>query len=162
MSTRRSPLRVLFCRQNEVCNSQCCITLNYSVQSPRKATFSWAGQKFPAFYGTRRFITVFTTARHVFLSCARWTLSATSYLVSFRSILILSSRFQLFTVLYCLREWTVSCHTHARICSSSGNELALTLRSDAVPPALPFQLSLHSVPVLADTCSRLPYRVTLT
>jgi hypothetical protein len=124
MSTWRSPLRVLFCRQNEVRSSQCCKTLNYSEQSPRKATFSRAGQKFPAYYGTRRFITVFTTARHVFLTCARWTLSATSYLVSLRSILISSSRFRLFTMLHCFREWTVSCYAYARICSSSGNELA--------------------------------------
>jgi len=108
---------------------------NYSEQSPRKTTFSWAGQKFPAYYGTRRFITVFTTARHVFLSCARWTLSATSYLVSQRSILILFSRFRLFTMLHCFREWTVSCYTYARICSSSGMELSQTLCSDAVLPS---------------------------
>jgi hypothetical protein len=28
-------------------------------------------KKFPTFYGNRRFITVFTTARHLSLSCAR-------------------------------------------------------------------------------------------
>jgi hypothetical protein len=104
MRTWKSPLRVLFCRQNEVRSSQCCKTLNYSEQSPRKATFSRAGQKFPAYYGPRRFITVFTTVRHVFLSCAKWTLSATSDLVSQRSILILSSRFRLFTMLHCFRD----------------------------------------------------------
>jgi len=120
-------MRVLFCKQNEVRSSQCCKTPNYSEQSPRRATFSWAGQKFPAYYGTRRFITVFTTSRQVFLSCARWTLSAAFCLVSLRSILILSSYFRLFAMLHCFGEWTVSCYTYARICSSSGNELVQTL-----------------------------------
>ena len=33
-----------------------------------KLTGSAASQKFPAFYGTRKFITVFTSARHLSLS----------------------------------------------------------------------------------------------
>jgi hypothetical protein len=47
--------------------------------------------KFRAFYGTRRFITVFTTARHWSLSWARCTQSTPSHPISLRSILILSS-----------------------------------------------------------------------
>ena len=52
-------------------------------------------KKFPAFYGTRRFITVFTSARHLSLS---WTCSIQSILqhyTSWRSILILSSHLRL-------------------------------------------------------------------
>jgi hypothetical protein len=33
-----------------------------------KLTVSQLVKKFPAFYGTRRFITAFTTAHHLFLS----------------------------------------------------------------------------------------------
>jgi len=38
-------------------------------------------------HGTRRFITVFTRARHYSLSWARWTQSTPSYPISPRSIL---------------------------------------------------------------------------
>jgi hypothetical protein len=46
---------------------------------------------FPAFYGTRRFITVFTRAHHWSLSWARLMQSITSHPISLRSILILST-----------------------------------------------------------------------
>jgi len=42
-------------------------------------------KKFPAFYETRRFITVFTTARHWSLSWARWIQSTPSHLISIHS-----------------------------------------------------------------------------
>ena len=45
--------------------------LEASVQKPRlpeKLTHSPLVRKFPAFYRTRRFVTAFTTARHLFLS----------------------------------------------------------------------------------------------
>ena len=43
----------------------------YMEQSPSwKATGFQLVKKFPAFYETRRFITVFTSARHLSLSCA--------------------------------------------------------------------------------------------
>jgi hypothetical protein len=48
-------------------------------------------KKFPAFYGTRRFITVFTTARHKPISWARWIQSTPHHSMSLRSILMLSS-----------------------------------------------------------------------
>jgi hypothetical protein len=35
---------------------------------PEKLTVPKLVKKFPAFYGTRRFITVFTAARHLYLS----------------------------------------------------------------------------------------------
>jgi hypothetical protein len=47
--------------------------------------------KFPAFYGTRRFITLFTTVSHWSLSFARRTQTTPSNHTSPRSILILSS-----------------------------------------------------------------------
>jgi len=37
---------------------------------PAKLTVFQTDKKFPAFYGTRRFITAFTSARHLFLSWA--------------------------------------------------------------------------------------------
>jgi hypothetical protein len=52
-------------------------------------------KKFPAFYGTRRFITVFTRARHLSLSWARLIQSMPSHPASRRSILILSSHLRL-------------------------------------------------------------------
>jgi hypothetical protein len=51
--------------------------------------------KFPAFYGTRRFITVFTRARHLSLSWARLIQSMPPHPPSRRSILILSSHLRL-------------------------------------------------------------------
>jgi hypothetical protein len=53
-------------------------------------------KKFPALYGTQRFIPVFTTAHHRSVSWARWIQSTTSHhiystLMSFRPLLILSN-----------------------------------------------------------------------
>jgi len=48
-------------------------------------------KKFPTLYGTRRFITTFTSARHLSLSWASSTQSIPPHPTSWRSILILSS-----------------------------------------------------------------------
>jgi hypothetical protein len=48
-------------------------------------------KNFPAFYGTRRFISMFTRALHWSLSWARSLQSITSHPISLRSILILST-----------------------------------------------------------------------
>ena len=48
-------------------------------------------KKFPTFYGTRKFITTFTRARHLSLSWARCIQSMPQHPTSWRSILILSS-----------------------------------------------------------------------
>ena len=56
-----------------------------------KLTSSQLVKKFPALYGTRRFITAFTSARHLSLSWARSIQSVPSHPISWRSILILSS-----------------------------------------------------------------------
>ena len=69
--------------------------LNYLL-NPRsrvfvKLTISQPVKKFHAFYGTRRFITAFTSVRHLFLSWANSIQSLPPHLTSWRSILILSS-----------------------------------------------------------------------
>ena len=53
------------------------------------------GRKFPPFYGTRRFITAFTSARHLSLSWANSIQSPQPLPTSWRSILILSSHLRL-------------------------------------------------------------------
>ena len=52
-------------------------------------------KKFPAFYGTRRFITAFTSLRHPSLSCARPIQSTCPQPTSWRSILILPTHLRL-------------------------------------------------------------------
>ena len=62
------------------------------VQSPSwKANWCAASQKFPAFHGTRRFITVLTSVRHLSLSWAKPIQSTYPHPTSWRSILISSS-----------------------------------------------------------------------
>ena len=60
-----------------------------------KLTDSQLVKKFPLFYGARRFITAFTSARHLSLSWASSIQSIPSRPTSWRSILILSSRLRL-------------------------------------------------------------------
>ena len=52
-------------------------------------------KKFPAFYGTRRFITAFTSTRHLSLSWASSIQSIPVHPTSWRSILILCSHLRL-------------------------------------------------------------------
>src|SRR5215471_10675213 len=52
-------------------------------------------KKFPAFYGTRRFITALTSVRHLSLSCASPIQSTYQHPTSWRSILILSTHLRL-------------------------------------------------------------------
>ena len=52
-------------------------------------------KKFPAFHGTRRFITALTTVRHLSLSWASPIQSIYPHLTSWRSILILSTHLRL-------------------------------------------------------------------
>ena len=61
-----------------------------------KLTGSQLVKKFPTFYGTRRFITAFTSARHRSLSWASSIQSITPHPISWRSIIILSSHLRLF------------------------------------------------------------------
>jgi hypothetical protein len=59
-------------------------------KSPSWEAKSHSVKKFPAFYGIRRLITVFTRACHWSLSWARCTHSTPSHTISLISILILS------------------------------------------------------------------------
>ena len=56
-----------------------------------KLTGLQLAKKFPAFYGTRRFITALTSVRHLSLSWASPIQSTCPHLTSWRSILILST-----------------------------------------------------------------------
>ena len=60
-----------------------------------KLTGSQLVKKFPAFYGTRRFITAFTSARHLSLTWISSIQSILPHPTSWRSILILSSHLRL-------------------------------------------------------------------
>jgi hypothetical protein len=70
-----------------------CVTLWSSASS--EDSNSPTIQEFPAFYGIQRFITVFTTARHLCLSWGQSLQSSTSRLILLRPILILSSHLRL-------------------------------------------------------------------
>jgi hypothetical protein len=63
---------------------------NSTEHSPCEANFAQLDKKFPAFYGTQMFITVFTKVHHWTLSGAKCIQSTTSYPISLRFILILS------------------------------------------------------------------------
>ena len=66
------------------------------VQSPSgEAIGLQLVKKFPAFHGTRRFITALTSVRHLSLSWARSIQSIYPHLTSWRSILILSTHLRL-------------------------------------------------------------------
>ena len=58
---------------------------------PEQLTGLQLVKKFPAFHGTRRFITALTTVRHLFLSWASPIQSIYPHPTSWRSILILST-----------------------------------------------------------------------
>jgi len=60
-----------------------------------KLTGSQPVKRFPAFYGTRRFITAFASARHLSLSPARSIQSISPHPTSWKSILIFSSHLRL-------------------------------------------------------------------
>ena len=85
------------CLVYRICLYNITCLLNYSVeQSPSwEANRFSAAKKFPAFYGTQRFITAFTSARHLSLSWATSIQSISSHPTSWRSTLILSSHLRL-------------------------------------------------------------------
>jgi hypothetical protein len=71
--------------------------LTYSMEQVllEKLTGLQLVKKFPAFYGTRRFLTALTSALHVSLSWASPIQSSHPHPTSWRSILILSSHLRL-------------------------------------------------------------------
>ena len=84
----------LFYLTSIICHPQYLLTpLNSVVLN--KLTVSQLVNKFPAFYGTRRFITAFTSARHLSLSWARSIYSMLPHATYWSSILILSSHLSL-------------------------------------------------------------------
>ena len=92
-------------RSSKTCNVllHCCTKLRHAFPLSYLRTYSteqnpsWeasrfsATQEFPAFYGTRTFITTFTSAPHLSLSSARSMQSMLPDPNSWRSLLILSS-----------------------------------------------------------------------
>jgi hypothetical protein len=69
---------------------------NYMEQSPCcLANTCSASQEIPAFYGTRRFITVLTRTRHCSLSWTRWIQFTPSQHISLLFVLILSFHLRL-------------------------------------------------------------------
>ena len=71
------------------------IHVPWSTVLLEKLTGSQLVKKFPTFYGTQRFITAFTSARHLSLSWASSIRSIPSHPTSLRSIIILSSHLRL-------------------------------------------------------------------
>jgi hypothetical protein len=72
-----------------------CLLTPYSTVLLEKLTGLQLVKKFPAFYGTRRFITAFTCARHLSLSWAGSILFIPPHLTSWISALLLSSHLHL-------------------------------------------------------------------
>ena len=79
-----------------------------------KLTISQLVKKFPALNGTRRFITAFTSARHMSLSWARSIQSMALHRTSWRSTLILSSHLPLWLPrgLFCAGFPTKTLYAH--------------------------------------------------
>jgi hypothetical protein len=79
----RPELSIVYCFDDCILYSNCICTMDWFVQMPTYLLTPWSRvfleklsrshlvKKFPAFYGTRRFITTFTSARHLSLSWAR-------------------------------------------------------------------------------------------
>ena len=76
--------------------------------------------KFPSFYGTRRFITAFRSARHISLSWVSLIQSITSHPTSWRSVLIVS---------FHLRQVPKSCIFHLVFPTNSLQKFLLSLLS---------------------------------
>jgi len=78
--------RIIITCKSWVCLFVCLfVCLHFVVKSfltnfiEEKLTVTQLVKKFPAFYGIRRFITMFTTVRHWFLSWATWIQSTSSH-----------------------------------------------------------------------------------
>ena len=111
-------------------------------------------KKFPAFYGTRRFITAFTRARHLSLAWASSIQSIPPYPTSWRSVLILYSHLiclVFMAVIYCnkgrnlLRPTQLACNYwggYLALIPSSGPWTANHLRYDCPVMTLTQQFML--------------------
>jgi hypothetical protein len=82
---------VLQIEQKRLMTTTTMIVTPWSRALPEKLTGLQPVTKFPAFYGTRKFITAYTSDRHLLLSWASSIQSMPPHSTSWRSILILSS-----------------------------------------------------------------------
>jgi len=94
LTTWRRSIWIETCCHNKVLYINLLLT-PCSTVLPEKLTGFQLVKKFPAFYGTRRFITAVTSARHLSLSSARSIQPIPPHPTSWRSTLILSSHLRL-------------------------------------------------------------------
>jgi hypothetical protein len=96
-NSNSSDLQDIIIRKYSSCfNTRNCFLLTYLLSQwsrvfLKKLTGSQLVNKFSTFYGTRRFITAFTSTRSLSLSWARSNQSMPTYFTSWRFIVILSS-----------------------------------------------------------------------
>jgi len=102
-----------------------CVILTYSmVQSPWEANSLQLVKKFPAFHGTRRFITALTSVRHLSLSWASPIQSIYPHPTSRRSVIILSTHLRCIshcfstTTMVTRTRLTVTLYEHCLSCYS--------------------------------------------
>jgi hypothetical protein len=99
---------------SDVTNSRCQFSTLTYLLTPwsrallEKLTGSAASQEIPRIFGTRRFITVLTSARHLSLSWAKSIQSPQPPPTSWRSILILSSHLRLSALWHKVKKSKVS------------------------------------------------------
>ena len=119
-----------------------------------KPTVHQLAKKLSAFYGTRKFITAFTNARHLSLSWARQILSMLPYLTSSRPILIWCD-FDRASSLICGNEMPTRCNRgfycrsyclpnmfRAPLCPSSGAQEYCTVVAACGISCCSFQVAL--------------------
>jgi hypothetical protein len=116
---RQNILELLILKFNRVSNFLLTYTyvvlyvtyLLHGAESFLKLTGFKLVKKFPAFYGTRRFITAITSPRHLSLSWASSIQSIVPHLTSWRTILILFSHLRLglpCTARYHEKKWALT------------------------------------------------------
>jgi hypothetical protein len=126
-----------------------------------KLTVAHLVKKFPSVYGTRKFITVFTTTRHWSLSWARCIQSTPSNPVSLRSILILFYHLRLrlpsglfpssfpTKILYIFNTW-LAVNRRAQFCLDFDLIVTVIFISMARTNLIPFLLFWTTVSVRTD------------
>jgi hypothetical protein len=118
-------------------------------------------KKFPAFYRTWRFITVFTTAHHWHLSWARCIQSTTSHPFSLRSASILSSHLRIRWCIQKFPDWVdneINNNKHSLIINTNVMVAKLTTLTHRIA------IQLHLVAercILCSSRSRRPVRQLL-
>jgi len=94
-----------------------------------KLTVAQITNKFPDFYGNRRFISTFIRACHWFLSLSKWIQSIVLHLISLRSILILTCHLRLGLPSEALGKiWACFSKVWALNCFTTGGRFCACLR----------------------------------